>query len=125
MTTKKWIVPYIALGKEVQSFKDEYLKAFERVLISGHYILGPELAKFEKEFADFCQSPKALGVSTGTDALYLALKALNLKVDDEVITAPNSFIASASSIERSELPFVGIECNCVFCRSRCREDEAG
>ena len=98
MTGKKWIVPYIALGTEAKAFKNEYLKAFEKVLVSGHYIMGPELSNFEKEFADFCQSPKALGVATGTDALYLVLKSLNLKEDDEVITAPNSFIASASSI---------------------------
>jgi dTDP-4-amino-4,6-dideoxygalactose transaminase len=98
MTTKNWIVPYIELGTEAEAFRKDYLKAFEQVLVSGHYILGPELSNFEKEFADFCQSPNALGVATGTDALYLALKALNLKEENEVITAPNSFIASASSI---------------------------
>ena len=98
MTTTKWAVPYIELGKEAETLKDEYLKAFEKVLISGHYILGPELSNFEDEFAEFCQVPNALGVANGTDALYLTLKSLDLKDDDEVITAPNSFIASASSI---------------------------
>lgn len=98
MTTKNWTVPYIDLKSEVQAFKKDYMKAFEKVLDSGHYVLGPELLKFEKEFADYCQAPTALGVATGTDALYLVLKALNLKEDDEVITVPNSFIASASSI---------------------------
>jgi len=98
MTVKNWIVPYIELGSEAETFKKDYLKAFEQVLVSGHYIMGSELSNFEKEFADYCQSSKALGVATGTDALYLVLKALDLKVNDEVITAPNSFIASASSI---------------------------
>lgn len=98
MTGNEWIVPYIALGTEAKALKNEYLKAFEKVLVSGHYIMGPQLLNFEKEFADYCQSPNALGVATGTDALYLVLKSLNLKEDDEVITAPNSFIASASSI---------------------------
>lgn len=98
MIQKKWIVPYIALGTEAEAFKIEYLKAFEQVLDSGHYIMGPELSNFEREFAAYCQSPNALGVATGTDALFLVLKSLNLKEEDEVITAPNSFIASASSI---------------------------
>ena len=98
MTQAKWVVPYITLGTEAESFKKEYLKAFEQVLLSGYYIMGPELSNFEREFADFCQSPSAIGVASGTDALYLTMKALNLKEDDEVITAPNSFIASASSI---------------------------
>ena len=57
MTTKNWIVPYIELDTEAEAFKKDYLKAFEKVLVSGHYILGPELSNFEKEFADFCQSP--------------------------------------------------------------------
>jgi len=96
--TKNWIVPYIELGKEIKFFKKDYLKAFEQVLESGHFIMGPELSNFEKEFADFCKSPFAMGVATGTDALFLVLKSLNLKEEDEVITAPNSFIASASSI---------------------------
>ena len=95
---KNWIVPYIELDKEIEPFKKDYLNAFEQVLDSGHYIMGPELSNFEKEFADFCQSPMAMGVATGTDALYLVLKSLNLNEQDEVITAPNSFLASASSI---------------------------
>tara|TARA_B100001250_G_C19799554_1_gene790344 strand:+ start:911 stop:2020 length:1110 start_codon:yes stop_codon:yes gene_type:complete len=95
---KNWVVPYIELGKEIRPFKKDYLKAFEQVLDSGHYIMGSELSNFEKEFADFCQSPMAMGVATGTDALYLVLKSLNLNEKDEVITAPNSFLASASSI---------------------------
>ncbi len=98
MTTNKWTVPYIELGKETEALKKDYLKAFDKVLVSGHYIIGPELSNFENEFAEFCKSPLALGVASGTDALYLVLKSLNLKEDDEVITAPNSFIASASSI---------------------------
>jgi dTDP-4-amino-4,6-dideoxygalactose transaminase len=98
MSQVKVEVPYVEIGKEAKAFKDEYLEAFEKVLLSGHYIMGPELSNFEKEFAEYCQSDYALGVATGTDALYLTLKAMNIKDGDEVITAPNSFIASASSI---------------------------
>ena len=93
-----WIVPYTALSDEATIFKKDYLDAFEKVLLSGRYIMGPELSAFEQEFSEYCQSPFAVGVASGTDALYLVLRALGLKKDDEVITAPNSFVASASSI---------------------------
>jgi dTDP-4-amino-4,6-dideoxygalactose transaminase len=98
MKKNNWIVPYAVIGAEAEVFKQDYLNAFEQVLLSGHYVLGSELSKFEHEFADFCQSSFALGAATGTDALYLTLSALNLKKTDEVITVPNSFIASTSSI---------------------------
>lgn len=91
-------VPYTALSDEAAALKKEYLAAFEKVLLSGRYIMGPELLAFEQEFAEYCQSPFAVGVATGTDALFLVLRSLGLQHGDEVITAPNSFIASASSI---------------------------
>lgn len=91
-------VPYTALAKEYQSYKDEYLSVFDQVLSSGKYILGPELDQFEVEFAQYCQTSYAVGVATGTDALFLTLRCLDLGPSDEVITAPNSYIASASAI---------------------------
>jgi len=96
--TITWTVPYTALGDEAIILKKDYLDAFEKVLLSGRYIMGPELLAFEKDFAEYCQSPFAVGVGTGTDALYLALRSFGLQNGDEVITAPNSFVASASSI---------------------------
>lgn len=96
--TPTWMVPYTALSYEATILKKDYIAAFEKVLLSGHYIIGPELSAFEKEFAEYCQSPFAVGVATGTDALYLVLRSLGLQKGDEVITAPNSFVASASSI---------------------------
>jgi len=94
----KWTVPYTALSEEATILKKDYLAAFEKVLLSGRYILGPEVSAFEQEFAEYCQAPFVLGVATGTDALFLVLRSLGLQDGDEVITAPNSFIASASSI---------------------------
>ena len=93
-----WTVPYTGLSDEATILKKDYIAAFEKVLLSGRYIMGPELSAFEQEFAEYCQSPFAVGVATGTDALYLVLHALGLKDGDEVITAPNSFVASASPI---------------------------
>ncbi len=91
-------IPYVNLGALTQEIKAELLDALEKVLDSGHYILGPHVANFENEFAHFCQTNYAVGVANGTSSLYLILKALGIGEGDEVITAPNSFIASASSI---------------------------
>ena len=91
-------VPYADLGLQARSRKKELLSACERVLDSGQYILGPSVAQFENDFAAYCGTRHAVGVSNGTSALVLVFRALGLGPGDEVITAPNSFIASASSI---------------------------
>lgn len=78
--------------------KDELLKAVEGVLDSGQFILGEETVKFEQEFAALCGTAHAVGLNSGTDALILAFRALGIGPGDEVITAPNSYLASASSI---------------------------
>lgn len=92
------IVPYIDLPRRVAPIKQELLAAVERVLDAGQYILGPEVAEFERRFATFCATKYAVGVSDGTMALILVLRFLGIGPGDEVITAPNSFIASASCI---------------------------
>jgi dTDP-4-amino-4,6-dideoxygalactose transaminase len=92
------IVPYTALAEEYKINREEYISAFDKTLLSGRYILGPELENLETEFSQFCQTKYGVGVATGTDALYLTLRCLDLKSTDEVITAPNSYIASASAI---------------------------
>ena len=74
------------------------MDAFEAVLDSGQYILGPEVSAFEEEFAEYCQAEYAVGIASGTCALHLAMRDLGLREGDEVITVPNSFIATASSI---------------------------
>lgn len=100
MTTspRAWTVPYAALGQQAGAIKGELMKTFETVLDRGHYVLGPELAAFEQEFASYCQREFAIGVGSGTSALSLALGWLGIGPGDEVITAPNSFVASASAI---------------------------
>jgi dTDP-4-amino-4,6-dideoxygalactose transaminase len=91
-------VPYTAFGPRVATIKSELLRAFEEVLDSGRYILGPNTTAFENEFASYCQAHLGLGISNGTCALILALRSLKLEKGDEVITAPNSFVATAASI---------------------------
>lgn len=91
-------VPYTAFELKNRPIRAQLVEAFENVLDSGHYILGPEVKKFEQEFAAYCGAPFASGVANGTTSLQLILKAIGVGEGDEVITAPNSFIASASTI---------------------------
>ena len=91
-------IPYINLRGQHWPIKKEILSRIENVLDNGQFILGEEVRVFEKRFAELCGTPYALGVATGTDALFLTMKALGIGRGDEVITAPNSFLASASSI---------------------------
>lgn len=89
-------VKYLDLSKQ---FNDEGLwTALKEQFETCQFVLGPEVEKFESNFAKLCQTPYALGVNSGTDALFLALKALDIGSGDEVITAPNSFIATAGAI---------------------------
>ncbi len=74
--------------------RDELKAAFERVLDSGWYILGQEVKAFEQEFADYCGTPHAVGVSNGLDALHLILRAWGIGEGDEVIVPSNTYIAT-------------------------------
>ncbi len=91
-------IPYTALNRQAASVKAELMSAVESVIDGGRFILGPNVAAFEQEFASYCGVPFARGVGDGTAALHLVLRSLGLKEGDEVITAPNSFLASASSV---------------------------
>lgn len=93
-----YTVPYSALATEASLVKAELMRAVESVLDSGRYILGPEVAAFEREFAEYCQVKFASGISNGTCALHLVLRGIGMDAGDEVITVPNSFVASASSV---------------------------
>lgn len=91
-------VPYIDLKKQHFILKKEIFPALTKVFDSTNFILGEEVEKLEKRFAQYCGTKYAVGVNSGTDALFLALKVLNIGSGDEVITAPNSFLATATSI---------------------------
>jgi dTDP-3-amino-2,3,6-trideoxy-4-keto-D-glucose/dTDP-3-amino-3,4,6-trideoxy-alpha-D-glucose/dTDP-2,6-dideoxy-D-kanosamine transaminase len=82
-----------------QQFRDEALQGLLRKQFDAcQFIMGPEVEVFERNFAALCGTPYALGLNSGTDALFLALKALGIAAGDEVITAPNSFVASTGAI---------------------------
>lgn len=72
--------------------------ALRRALESGHYVLGPEVERFERDFAGLCGAAHGIGVSNGTDALILGLKAIGVQPGDRVVTSPFTFFASAGAI---------------------------
>ena len=86
------------LAAEYRSLKTEIDEAMGRVLASGHYVLGEELEAFEEAFADYVGARYAMGVGSGTASLHLALAALGLGPDDEVITVPNTDNPTASAV---------------------------
>ena len=98
MIKTSYSVPYVALGQGASEIKQELMDAFEAVLDSGQYILGPNVSAFEAAFAQRCQNTFAVGVSNGTCSLHLALRGIGIGEGDEVITVPNSFVASAATI---------------------------
>ena len=94
-------VPFVDLAALVRPSKAEYLAAFERVLDSGGFVGGPAVAAFEAAFARYTGADHAVSVKTGTDALLLALQAMGIGPGDEVITAANSFFATAEAISHA------------------------
>ena len=91
-------IPFVNPSLQYKALREEILSRFDRISLTGNYVLGEELKEFEKSFADFCGTSFALGVGNGSDALSFSLLGLGVKPGDEVITAPNSFVSSAWTI---------------------------
>jgi dTDP-4-amino-4,6-dideoxygalactose transaminase len=109
--TLKPSIPLVDLATQSRQIRDEVLRRMGEVIDAGRYILGQEVAEFEEIFARYCQVPHAIGVANGTDALHLALRALEIGPGDEVITVGNSFAATAFAIAYTgaEAVFVDID----------------
>jgi len=92
------MIPFLNLKTQHQALKSEILAAVSEVLDSTAFAGGPYVAKFEEEFAAYCGTTHSVAVGNGTDALWFALLALGIGPGDEVITVPNTFIATAEAI---------------------------
>jgi dTDP-4-amino-4,6-dideoxygalactose transaminase len=95
MTAK---IPYLDLPAQIRSLRPEIDAALARALDNCSFILGPDVAQFEKNFARFCGAQHALGFNSGTSALHVAMRLANVGPGDEVITTPYTFIATSWAI---------------------------
>ena len=93
-------IPLLDLQAQYATIRGEIREAIDRVCDSQHFILGPEVEALEEEVSAFCQARYAIGVSSGTDALLIALMAIGVGPGDEVITSSFSFFATAGVIAR-------------------------
>ncbi len=91
-------VPLFDNTRQFQALRESLLSSVESVLVSGKYILGPDVEIFEREAAEYLGVKHAIGVANGTDALWLALKAVGIGPNDRVLTTPFTFFATASAI---------------------------
>lgn len=103
-------VPFQDLPLQVRNLRPELDPAIDAVLRHGQFILGPEVAAFEQAWARFCRTKHGIGVGSGTDALQLVLRALNIGPGHEVITVANSFIATAEAISYTGARPVLVDC---------------
>jgi dTDP-4-amino-4,6-dideoxygalactose transaminase len=110
MTATAAKIPFQDLPLQIRNLRPELDAALDAVLRHGQFILGPEVTKFEESWAKFCAAPHAIGVGSGTDALQLILRALDIGPGDEVITVANSFIATAEAISYTGATPVLVDC---------------
>ncbi|MFP4226971.1 MAG: DegT/DnrJ/EryC1/StrS family aminotransferase [Desulfobacterales bacterium] len=93
-------VPLLDLKRQYQQIKDACLRVTTEIYDSQHFILGPYVETLEQEISAYCQTDYAVGVSSGTDALLIALMAADIGAGDRVLTTPYTFFATAGSIRR-------------------------
>ena len=94
-------IPFVDLQSQYQSIKEEADAAVLAVMGRGDFILGQAVSEFEKEFARYCEADHCVGVDSGYSALELILRGYGIGPDDEVITAANTFVATALAISNT------------------------
>ena len=101
--------------RQYHNLKNDIDAAIHEVLESGSFVMGPKLKQFEKELAEYCNAKDAVGVNSGTDALWLAFMALGIGSGDEVITTSNTFFATAEAIWIAGATAVFVDCEPKTC----------
>ncbi|HZC71215.1 MAG TPA: DegT/DnrJ/EryC1/StrS family aminotransferase, partial [Jatrophihabitans sp.] len=105
------LIPLVDLKLQHERVADEVQSGFERVLANTSFVLGPDVQAFERAYAEFCGVGHCVGVGNGTDAIELALRAVGVGPGDEVITAANTFVATAEAIVRTGAKLVLADCD--------------
>jgi dTDP-4-amino-4,6-dideoxygalactose transaminase len=91
-------VPFFELVTQYRDLREEILESLDRTCRGASFVLGEEVEQFEREFAEYCGAAHCVGVNSGTSALHLALLAAGVQPGDEVVTSPNTFVATAEAI---------------------------
>lgn len=104
-------VPFVDLRAQYESIKPEIDAAIADVLNKTAFVGGPFVKQFEEAFARYCGVTQCVGVANGTDALFIALRALGIGPGDEVITVANSFVATSEAIKMAGAQVVFVDCN--------------
>jgi len=107
-------IPLVDLSIQHREIEAEVREGIDAVMRSGAFILGPAVAEFESAYADFCEVPHCVGVASGTDALELALRALEIGPGGEVVLPANTFIASATAVIRIGAQPVLVDCEADY-----------
>jgi dTDP-4-amino-4,6-dideoxygalactose transaminase len=95
------MIPFLKLASMHAEMSEDLEAAFKRVLNSGNFILGEELARFERDFAGYCESKYCIGVGNGLDALHLILRGYGIGAGDEVIVPAHTFIATWLAVSQA------------------------
>ncbi|MCI5129934.1 MAG: DegT/DnrJ/EryC1/StrS family aminotransferase [Candidatus Electrothrix sp. EH2] len=104
-------IPFVDLKKQYSLIENEIISSIKAVINDTAFIGGKYVQNFEQQFAKFCHAEHCVGVGNGTDALFIALKALGIGSGDEVITAANSFIATSEAITMTGAKVVFVDCD--------------
>ena len=95
------MIPFLDLRSQYLAIQPEIDAAIAAVFASGRFILGEQVAAFEREFAAYCGARHGIGVGSGTEAIHLALLACGIGAGDEVITVPNTAVATVAAIAQT------------------------
>ena len=93
-------VPFFDLSVQVKSIEDEIKFAVDEVFQSQQFIMGPQVQALEKTIAQYCRTPYAIGIASGSDALLLSMMAIGIGTGDEVLLPPFTFFATAGAVSR-------------------------